>query len=1124
MKKLNIILFVFIVSTNLFALERTPIAKKVQEAKLKANKNLNVIDNILVPDQFATKTDKQLSDNKSNMYFDYNKELAKNLIENTSEFISLKIPFNGESDQNLTLDLIKVSESFNDYALTLSNSLTPIAKTTKGNHYRGVVRDSESKSIVALSIFENQMIGIISMQGTGTFNIGRLDKEGKHFMHNDANFKTSNEDLCYTSSDNQNPILNDLYSDVLTVTSDNSTGCLNMYIEVDHDIYKHFGNSISETENFVAGIFNQVASLYENESVTLEISEIFIWNTQDNYGSNINSGLESFVARRPSFNGDLAHLLTFRNFSGNLVNNAGGRANGIGGLCVQDNNNLSPHAITSIYPDFNTVPNFSRQVKVITHEIGHNLGSRHTHACVWNENNTAIDNCAGRTEGTCSVPSFAPANKGGTIMSYCDRTIGIDFSRGFGAQPGNVIRSYINQASCLKSCDQLLPDLTLENCGFGSISTQEISLLGITVQNKGDQASGATQLSLYLSNDGVLSQDDRLISSYQVGSILPSATVEFIADENISELTPPLPEGTYNILFVVDDENVVTESNETNNTCSTNTFTVTCCSDNNSCTYSNCDACVNDRAALIALYNATNGPNWRNTWDLTKPMANWDGIKLNDNGCVTSINLMGNNLSGSLPSELGDLEELTYMRLNNNSLTGSIPTTIGNLTKLKSLYLSYNQLSGQIPFEMIGMVSLRNLQLNDNKFTGELPETLGGLPLLTELSVKNNQLSAPFSIRLESLCEQLSDFYNSNAQISNGNNFDISWEEFCNPSPPPTEPIITCLNFDGTNDYVQMSNKPANAIATRNFTFEAWIEGLESEQAYHPVVFSNRKTVSTGGFMLFFHGKWGGSQYKMLGVQLNNKNYMIVNNGTFNGSLLDGNCHHIAVTLKGQTLSFYADGELFGTKTVVGNPNISSTVPLWVGADQRNGKGFNGSISQIRMWKAARSANQIKNNMNRSISGTTANLVSYWEVDEYEGQTLIDKTGLANGRLGSTIGDDNKDPQWLRAGQCCFNPDDLRLGDWAIAGAIVQNILVEQNQPNPASDFTSITYSTVNETKAADLKIYNVTGKLMKQFDLDNSEAGSISVDVKNMQPGLYLYTITANDGSSVTKKMMIQQ
>lgn len=82
---------------------------------------------------------------------------------------------------------------------------------------------------------------------------------------------------------------------------------------------------------------------------------------------------------------------------------------------------------------------------VIAHELGHLMGSQHTHACVWNGNDTAIDGCAGLTEGFCGTPGI-PAN-GGTIMSYCHlRPQGINFNFGFGTQPGAVIANRVEAA------------------------------------------------------------------------------------------------------------------------------------------------------------------------------------------------------------------------------------------------------------------------------------------------------------------------------------------------------------------------------------------------------------------------------------------------------------------------------------------------------------------------------------------------------------------------------------------------------------------------------------------------------------------------------------------------------
>ena len=67
---------------------------------------------------------------------------------------------------------------------------------------------------------------------------------------------------------------------------------------------------------------------------------------------------------------------------------------------------------------------------------------------------------------------------------------------------------------------------------------------------------------------------------------------------------------------------------------------------------------------------------------------------------LTELNLYGNQLTGSIPPEIGNLTNLTYMNLGSNQLTGSIPSEIGNLTNLFGLSLGYNQLTGIIPDEI----------------------------------------------------------------------------------------------------------------------------------------------------------------------------------------------------------------------------------------------------------------------------------------------------------------------------------------------------------------------------------------------------------------------------------------
>lgn len=87
----------------------------------------------------------------------------------------------------------------------------------------------------------------------------------------------------------------------------------------------------------------------------------------------------------------------------------------------------------------------------MTHEMGHNIGSPHTHNCVWGPNkNTSIDNCTIPDDGTSCTQGPRPTN-GGTIMSYCHLVngVGINFTKGFGPEPGQLMRDAITSKSCL---------------------------------------------------------------------------------------------------------------------------------------------------------------------------------------------------------------------------------------------------------------------------------------------------------------------------------------------------------------------------------------------------------------------------------------------------------------------------------------------------------------------------------------------------------------------------------------------------------------------------------------------------------------------------------------------------
>ena len=106
-----------------------------------------------------------------------------------------------------------------------------------------------------------------------------------------------------------------------------------------------------------------------------------------------------------------------------------------------------------------------------------------------------------------------------------------------------------------------------------------------------------------------------------------------------------------------------------------------------------------ERDALVALYNATGGPDWTSSanWLTAAPVGQWHGVTTDASGRVFGLDLQNNALSGQIPVELGSLTNLEQLRLNDNQLTGEIPNDLGLLENLTLLHLAGNQLTGCVP-------------------------------------------------------------------------------------------------------------------------------------------------------------------------------------------------------------------------------------------------------------------------------------------------------------------------------------------------------------------------------------------------------------------------------------------
>lgn len=256
--------------------------------------------------------------------------------------------------------------------------------------------------------------------------MGKLKNSTSYIFYNDHDLVQNSGFICGVNDTDElkKKVENQTGNSVQSVSCEP----VQIYLEADYAIYTAQSSNMTTATNFVNALFAQVAVLYSNENIDIQLSELVIWNTADPYVSTTTTGamLDAFDTQVGStFNGDLAHLI-----SGRLL---GGGVAWLDVLCSQGTG-ISANITSTVA----NVPTYSWNVEVVTHELGHNFGSPHTQSCTWAGG--PIDNCVAVEDGTCS-PGPAPVN-GGTIMSYCHLTSnGINFNHGFGPLPGNLIRN-----------------------------------------------------------------------------------------------------------------------------------------------------------------------------------------------------------------------------------------------------------------------------------------------------------------------------------------------------------------------------------------------------------------------------------------------------------------------------------------------------------------------------------------------------------------------------------------------------------------------------------------------------------------------------------------------------------
>ena len=378
-----------------------------------------------------------------------NKEELLSLCENKSPEITIDFPYSHTGTAKLNLKRFDI----------LKPDAKIVARTINGNEevhpddiavsYTGHV-EGLSNTLVSITFSKENVTGLM-VSNNENFILGSLnDMQGKatgnFILYKESDLKIKNSFMCGSDDDLTSDQIENMHRIISEKMSDASSTDLyvaEIAIEMDYVTYTTYGSSVTNATNYALALMSASSAIYmKEENVRFVIPYLRVWTTPDPYTGTTSSALlnqfrNEWNANQQSVQRTLAHFITRR--AGNL----GGIA-WLNALCSSVSGGYG-YGFSNTDGPILPLPSYSWDVMVVSHEIGHNFGSPHTHSCSWPGG--PIDSCY-TTEGGCYTGPAIPIT--GTIMSYCHLTSGgISLTKGFGPMPKTLIRTNAENASCM---------------------------------------------------------------------------------------------------------------------------------------------------------------------------------------------------------------------------------------------------------------------------------------------------------------------------------------------------------------------------------------------------------------------------------------------------------------------------------------------------------------------------------------------------------------------------------------------------------------------------------------------------------------------------------------------------
>lgn len=537
------------------------------------------------------------------------------------------------------------------------------------------------------------------------------------------------------------------------------------------------------------------------------------------------------------------------------------------------------------------------------------------------------------------------------------------------------------------------------------------------------------------------------------------------------------------------------------------------------------DRLEEDRLALIALYNATNGSNWTNKTGWLVPgnvgdnPCGWYGVSCT-NGRVTSVNMYNNHLVGSIPVLIGSMTKLQVLELGYNQLTGNIPVEIcnlidlnhinfgtnnlsgvipiqlGNLTNLRSLSLASNQFSGSIPVQIGNLNQLFFLDLSSNQLTGSIPSSLGNLTYLQSLYLRNNNLSGGIPVELENLSELGYLILSENSisgtipsqigALSNLRTLSLNSNRLSGAIPLQIAalPQLVYLNVSDnmlTGTIPQLTNIPTSGyvlLGYNKFNFSGIESNVSKLDSYSPqakIPISN----TSGVLSVDAGGTLANSTYYWL------KNGVLVQTNAGNNSFaLTGTGTYRVVVFNSiaSQLSLVSEDYVYTDALPVKLVNFTAVAK---------------EFSNLLKWSTTSESNNAGFDIERSSDG------KYFEKIGF-----MDGKGDSKTLQSYQFSDNNPLPiNYYRLKQIDY---DGRF-DFSRIIQVTSDLEGLSVFPNPVKDVLTVESSASNE----DIRIYNLKGQLL----LSKPFSGKQTVQASGLQPGIYMITVGKQSAKFVVEQ-----